>query len=329
MTRAEVPLQFFGKLRCRGDFVRSAHAGGLIQSLDRWMSSGIERMSEDVHWKQMYDQARPVHFLMLNAYKGSAVVGHLLPSADSSGRRYPFVLACGVDVPAEARSLGLSPLLFQSSWTKLHEDMRRASAATEDDASVCLHSLQTALVPGPGDPVLLAREFDAFVHQTSLGSYAQTLGLPGGMDSVRQLLLALGLLLQPLTDARPQEVDKGIWLPLPKTVWARPLFAAFWTDLIAMFIGAKGHDLTLIVPAGTDDDGGLRVCFSAGSPAVLQALMDERHSAEVFIPITDTDWVQSYLDGDYGLKKFASYLQQPSMSLAQVRQSFQEAFLGV
>ena len=62
------------------------------------MSSGIELMSEDVHWKQMYDQASPVHFLMLNAFKGSAVVGHLLPSADSSGRRYPFVLASAMDV---------------------------------------------------------------------------------------------------------------------------------------------------------------------------------------------------------------------------------------
>ena len=329
MSRMDVPLQFFGKLPCRGDFVRSTNAGGLIQSLDRWMSSGMEMMSEDVHWKQMYDQARPVHVLMLNTTKGSAVVAHLRPSADSSGRRYPFVLACAMDVPSETRSLGLCPLLFQSSWTKLHEDMRQASNATEDSASVCLHTLQASQVPGPGDLVILGREFDAFIHQTSLGSFSQTLGLAGGMEALRQLLLALGVLLQPLMDARPQEVDKGVWLPLPTTVWARPLFAAFWTDLIAMFIGAKGHDLTLLLPASVEDRGGLRVCFSAGSPAVLQAVMDERRSEEVFIPITDTDWVKTYLDGDYGLKKFSSYLQQPSMSLAQVRQSFQEAFLGV
>lgn len=328
MMRAELPVQFFGKLRCRGDFVRSANAGNLIQSLDRWMSSGIELMSEDVHWKQMYDQASPVHFLMLNAFKGSAVVGHLLPSADSSGRRYPFVLASAMDVQAEARSLALSPLLFQSSWTKLHEDMRVAVNATEADASACLINLHASHVPGPADPVILAREFDSFIHQTSLGSFSQTLALPGGMEPLRQLLLALGLLLQPLMDARPQEVDKGILLPLPKTVWARPLFAAFWTDLIAMFVGAKGHDLTLILPASIEDDGGLRVCFSAGSPMVLQALMDARHSEDVFIPITNTEWVHSYLDNDFGLKKFSSYLQQPSMSLAQVRQSFQEAFLG-
>jgi type VI secretion system protein ImpM len=99
-------------------------------------------------------------------------------------------------------------------------------------------------------------------------------------------------------------------------------------DLVAMFVGSKGLDLTLILPATMDDEGGLRVCFSAGSPAVLQALMDTRHSSEVFIPIDDTDWVRSYLDADYGLKKFSSYLQQPSMSLVQVRRTFQEAFLG-
>jgi type VI secretion system protein ImpM len=328
MSRHDVPVQFFGKLKCRGDFVRSTTASGLIHSLDRWMSSGIELMSEDVHWKQMYDQAKGVHFLMLNAIKGHAVVGHLLPSADSSGRRFPFIMACGMEVPAQAQSVALSPLLFQSSWTKLHEDMRSAVSASEDDAYTCLQNLQSATAPGAGDAVLLGREYEAFIGQTSLASFSQTLNIDGGMEQVRQLLLALGLLLQPLVDARPQEVDKGIVLPLPKTIWARPLFAAWWMDLIALFVGNKGLDLTVILPATMDDEGGLRVCFSAGAPAVLQALMDTRHSPEVFIPIDDTDWVRSYLDNDYGLKKFSSYLQQPSMSLVQVRRTFQEAFLG-
>ena len=80
-----LPMLFFGKLPGRGDFVRSASHPALIQSLDRWLSSGIELMAEDAHWKAIYDQADAAHFAMVSPHRHTAVAGHIVPSTERMG----------------------------------------------------------------------------------------------------------------------------------------------------------------------------------------------------------------------------------------------------
>ena len=58
-------LVYFGKLPSRGDFVRSAHHGALIEHLDRWQSQTMERLATDPRWKLRYDAAPTVQFAIL------------------------------------------------------------------------------------------------------------------------------------------------------------------------------------------------------------------------------------------------------------------------
>jgi type VI secretion system protein ImpM len=97
---ANVPLAYFGKLPSRGDFVRSANQASLIQTLDRWLSQGIELMSTDSRWKEVYDRGPKAHFAFLSVNSPRAMAGHLAASTDAAGRRFPFVVAGTFDVGA-------------------------------------------------------------------------------------------------------------------------------------------------------------------------------------------------------------------------------------
>ncbi|MBA4261696.1 MAG: type VI secretion system-associated protein TagF [Comamonadaceae bacterium] len=323
-----LPMLYFGKLPCRGDFVRSASHPALIQSLDRWLSSGVELMAEDAHWKQIYDQADSAHFAMLSPHRNTAVVGHIVPSVDTSGRRFPFLTACTIESENGTELLGLGPLKMQATWGRLAEAGHKARAANGDDAAIVLGDLAQLTVPGlmPSSAARLA--YRRYLEQTTVSSFVQDLSDINMALDVRQTVLALGLLLQPVMNSVGQPIEKGLSLPLPREDFNRFLVGTFWMDLLSRFLARSHHDLTLFMPRGVNHKPCLMIGFSAGAANVLQGLLDPRVTSGVFLSLNESPWVEAYVANDYALKKLSSYLQQPQMSLAQVLDTFQEAFLG-
>ena len=88
---------FFGKVPGRGDFVKGAGQHPLIGTLDAWVSGAMELLAEDPGWKAAYDAAGPIDFAFVGARSGVSVVGHLRPSVDASGRRFPFLAAAALE----------------------------------------------------------------------------------------------------------------------------------------------------------------------------------------------------------------------------------------
>lgn len=323
-----LPTLFFGKLPCRGDFVRSSTHPALIQSLDRWLSSGVELMAEDAHWKQIYDQAGPAHFAMVSAHRNTAVAGHLVPSTDTSGRRFPFLTACPIESESGPDLMSLGPVMMQAAWSRLADATHKAHAASEDDASTVLGDLAQLEVPSLMAATQARAHYHRFLEQTSLSSLVQDLSDANGALDLRQTLLALGLLLQPVMNSVGQPIEKGLCLPLPRDEFNRYLVATFWMDLLSRFLVRSGYDLTLFMPRSVRHTPCLMVGFSAGAASVLQGLFDPRVTESVFLKLNESPWVEAYVANDYALKKLSSYLQTPQMSLAQVLSTFQEAFLG-
>jgi type VI secretion system protein ImpM len=99
-------------------------------------------------------------------------------------------------------------------------------------------------------------------------------------------------------------------------------------DVVSRFLVRSGHDLTLFLPRGINHRPCLMIAFSAGASTALQGLLDTRATDSVFISLNQSPWVEDYVANDYALKKLSSYLLTPQMALAQVLESFQEAFLG-
>ncbi len=323
-----LPMLYFGKLPCRGDFVRSANHPALIQSLDRWLSSGVELMAEDVHWKQIYDQADSAHFAMLSPHRNTGVVGHIVPSVDTSGRRFPFLTACTIESENGPELLGLGPLKMQAAWGRLAEAGQKARASNGDDAATVLGALAQTVIPGLMASSAARKTYLRYLEQTTVASFVHDLSDIGVALDVRQTVLALGLLMQPVMNSMGQPIEKGLSLPLPRDDFNRFLVGTFWMDLLSRFLVRSNHDLTLFMPRGVNHRPSLMIGFSAGAANVLQGLLDPRVTSGVFLSLNESPWVETYVANDYALKKLSSYLQQPQMSLAQVLNTFQEAFLG-
>lgn len=328
MSRAvTVPLAYFGKLPSRGDFVRSAHQAGLIQTLDRWLSQGIELMSADPRWKEVYDRGPQVHFAFLAVNSPRAIAGHLAASADASGRRFPFVVAGTFDVAAPLEFLARAPMALTRPWARFEQAAQSACSAS--DATAVLGELAQVELELDTTPAAYDAGVRDFVELQSVGSLEAMLREAGHPINVRQTVLALGLLLQPLLTSSGQALKKGLRLPLPADPLYRPLVATFWLELVAPFLQRGDFEVALFMPRRARAAAQtLAIGFSGGSAAHLHAVLDPDAGNEVFVDPTPADWVEEHVRQDYAVSKLSSYLQQPQLSLRQAMTTFREAFIG-
>jgi type VI secretion system protein ImpM len=322
-----VPLAYFGKLPSRGDFVRSQSQAGLIQTLDRWLSQGIELMATDTRWKEVYDRQPSAHFAFLAVKSARAIAGHLAASTDASGRRFPFVTAGSFDVGAPLEFMPHAPMALARLWSSFEQAGRRARAA--EDASEVLGELAQMVVEIDTAPAAYDASVRDFIELESIGSLQALLRQAGHPIDLRQAMLALGLLLQPVLASDGQSLSKGLSLPLPADPFFRSVVATFWLELVVPFLQRGNFEVALFLPRSEGPKPPtLAIGFSGGSAAHLRAILDPVAAQEAFVDPTPADWVEDQVRDDYAVKKLSSYLQQPQLSLGQAMATFREAFLG-
>ena len=323
-----LPVGCFGKLPGRGDFVGGEESHQLMHVLDRWSGHALELMTRNPAWRELYDQAPPLHFAFLGSGNRVAVAGHFLPSRDASGRRFPFLLACRMEVARPLGFIGRSPLALSRPWSLMAALGREAA---QDAAPALRRIAATRIAIDPG-----ARAWDAafndFLELQDVAALEALLEGPGGSrPCLRQVLPALGLLLQPVA-AAGGGVDKGLSLPLPVDPLYRPLVAAFWLDLVSGFLARADFELVLLQPA--DDTSGARrprllLGFNGADARTLQAALDPAAAAGHFIAIDDAAWVDGQLSADYALHGLASHLDHGDLALGTARAAFNRSFLGI
>jgi type VI secretion system protein ImpM len=320
------PMLYFGKLPSRGDFVRSTHGPGLLQVLDRWLSGGMELMSHDARWKTLYDRAQPARFAFLGSRQPRGLAGHLMASQDASGRRFPFIMAatfeCAEPLPFFARA----PMALARAWTLLERSAQQAHAA--DDATPVLAGCNDAVVSVEGDAAAYDASYRDFCEMQTVGSLQSMLTGSGHAVNVRQLVLGLGLLLQPVLASGESHIERGLMLPLPAEPMYRPMVASLWLDLVAGFLGRAAFELCVFLPSSDGGPPTMTLGFEGNSPRSLYALLDPEQVAEIYIDTREAEWVEESLEQDYAVHKLSSYLDQPGLSLHQAASTFKEAFLG-
>ena len=326
---AQLPVGCFGKLPSRGDFVGGEGSHQLMQMLDRWSGDALERMARNPAWRQLYDEAPPLHFAFLGSGNRVAVGGHFLPSRDASGRRFPFLLACRMEVARPLGFIARAPLALSRPWSLMGRLGQQALAA--DDAAPALRDIAaTRLSIGPGTQAWDGA-FEDFLELQDIAALQALLRGSGHPHlSLRHALPALGLLLQPVA-AAAGGVDKGLALPLPADPLYRPLVAAFWLDLASGFLGRADFELVLLLREGTGADGRgpcLLLGFNGADGRTLHAALDPAEAAQRFIPIGEADWVEEQLSADHGLNKLASHLDRGELALGTARTAFNRTFLG-
>lgn len=316
---------YFGKLPSRGDFVRSAHHGALIEQLDQWQSQTMERLAADPRWKLRYDAAPTVQFAVLGTASRVGLVGHWRASQDSSGRRFPFVTACTFDVASPRTFADVAPVALARVWARLDQVSGVAHAAT--DMAHAQASLQSPLAMDVQETAARLA-FTDFLETHTVASFEQMLAASGSKVSLRQATLALGLLLQPVMSQGPARLTKALRLPLVQDATLRGPVAAFWLSLILGFF--QRHDVELgLHQVSHDGHSHLVLGFLGASAATLSVLIDAHTLAGEAVGVEQSEWVDDEVQKDYGLRKLSNYLRDPGLSLSQAVATYQEVFLGV
>jgi len=318
-------IGYFGKLPGRGDFLKSAGPNHqLVATLDRWAGQALELLAQDVNWKQLYDQAPALDFALLGSRSRQALAGHLRPSTDTSGRRYPFMAAVSMDVPQPLAFLSRSPIAFSRVWARLERETRVAAAAAdpvEPLAAMREHRANVNVLYETLNPA-----FQDFLEMQTLEALEARLAAAGHAVSLRRILLALGILLQPVMASSAARIGKGLLLPLPADPLYRNLVAALWLDLIAGFLARADFELLVILAGGAQPV--LAVGFNGLQGRALQARLDTRIAEHDHIPLLDPDWVEDHVADNATLRKLATYGAQGNLALRTARNTFRETFLG-
>jgi type VI secretion system protein ImpM len=309
-------IGYFGKIPARSDFVKMTHDGQVMRMLDEWLAQVMSSLPSSARWKLNYDALAPVSFAFVGPARRHAVAGHLVASRDQSGRRFPFLMMRTLDVADPEAFVSRCPLAFAPLW-RYFEAMAPKVVGSRDPGPH-LH-----VIPEAG---VALGEFDAalsdYLATGTIASLSTQLGCPSA-----RLILALGLLLQPVMHSKPRALHKSLVLPLPEDEAGRCAVAAFWMELVAPFLRRGEFDLALFLTR-QDDKPVLVLGFCSAAAETLRAIIDPQVGSEQQVGFADTSWVDEQLGLDVDVRALASYLDQPELPLRLARELFLKTFIG-
>lgn len=113
---------WMGKLPCAGDFLSHGLPCETAAQLDHWISQNLVWLNENKPgWPQLYFKSPARGFVIeqgctLHTQESARVIGILMPSVDSVGRPYPFILLQGIPASPLLESLSFDRQI-QAIWT--------------------------------------------------------------------------------------------------------------------------------------------------------------------------------------------------------------------
>jgi type VI secretion system protein ImpM len=320
-----VPIGYFGKIPGRGDFVKDCDNPALLLRLDDWLARAMDLLMADADWKASYDAVAPLHFAIFGPRRRHAIAGHIVAGTDESGRRFPFLMMGAVDVPEPAAFVPAAPLTLARLWNRFDMLSRTMTATLDADAALRAAGGQVVeldLRPGAHDAA-----FADFTEQQTLATLQSLLAQAGYTASVRRVLLALGMLLQPVLASSTSRLEKSLALPLPADPLVRHLVGAYWMHAIAPFLARADFELALFVTR-IEAQPRLVLGFGGASAHTLQAVMDPRAGSARHIAFDDLDWVDDQAGADYAVAKVSRHLQRSGVSLKSALDALCTAFIG-
>lgn len=311
-------IGYFGKIPARADFIKLAPDTELMGVLDDWLAKVMSRLPDDARWKIHYDALAPVNFAFVGPRRRHAIAGHIVASRDQSGRRFPFLMMRTLEVADPAAFVSRCPLVLDPLFALFAAMAPRVQGAADPAGPLQEVADSVLVLEEQCEPVLAA-----FLATATVGSLAALLG----RTDVRELVLALGLLLQPVMHSGAADVEKSLVLPLPDDPGSRAVVAAFWMELIAPFLRQADLDLVLFVTE-LEQRPVLVVGFCDACVHSLHALIDPLIGREQQVSFADTGWVDDQVGIDIDVRALASYLDQPQLPLKLARELFLDTFIG-
>lgn len=321
-TAEAMSINYFGKLPSQGDFVKTNRNHQLLAMLDRWAGGGMGLLSEATGWKTTYDKAPPIHFAFVGTRSRTVVGGHFVPSHDASQRRFPFMAATRLEVSQPLAFMARMPLALSRLWAVTERHCHAAVAA--EDAGEALQTLADVQVDVTTDAQACSAPYDEFLDSETVGSLQAMLEEAGHEVSVRNIILGVGALMDPVRASGATQLQKGLVLPLPTV--RRHLVASLWCDLLIGFLGHANFELAVLLDCSAMPT--LTVGFNGAHDRALHSALDVHVSGDYNVVLTTVQWADESVAQEYAMKKLASYLDHDGLSLRMARDTFVETFHG-
>lgn len=323
--QTQAKMSYFGKIPSRGDFVKAADNPALLEILDEWLTETMRLLAEDPRWKSGYDIAKPVNFAFLGPQKSHAIAGHIIASNDMAYRRFPFLTMGTLDIPDPLTFVASSPLILSKLWHRL--ETHGADIMRAENAMQPLQTLSNEPIAVDSRGAQNFSTFDVFLKTQHIASLQHLLVNAGFEGNVRHLVLAIGLLLQPVMTHHTTQLSNSLSLPLPIDKQHQSLVASFWMHLISPFLVRLDLELSLFFTE-IKQRPTMVIGFNGASSVTLQAILLPQAASEHLISLESAEWVEEQVDSDYGIKKLASYLALDDLSLHAALEHFQSIFIG-
>lgn len=324
MTTPLAKLSYFGKVPSRGDFIKSSDQLALLQVIDQWISDSMQALVQDPRWKVYYDAMRAIHFVFVQMEGAHLVAGHLISSHDSAERRFPFVLLSALELNAAPPLVTACPMMLQPIWSQLMMQANRLRSMSDIEDSSRPLMLEPLTIPNEAQ---CTAGLEEYLHIQTMGGLQRLLTDSGFQGDLRQAMIALGSLLQPIAHVNDVEATKSIILPLPRESMHRDLVASFWMRLMTPFFAHQSLELSVML--SEFDYPVLVLGFSGASPEQLMAMVSPVMRTQHCISVEDSEWVETLIEEEFGVNKLSMYLQQSELSLSSACAFFDETFLGI
>lgn len=316
---------YFGKIVSRGDFVKSTSGAHVIALIDKWAAQGMEMLIANAAWKTYYDNAGPIDLLFISLRGKHAICGCLVPSGDTSSRRFPFITATLFEIDDAATFLPFSLLALERHFG--HQRALAHHASKTHDAADTLAKLNDVPFDTESAQGNAQNAYDAFLLNTSITGLSESLRLDEGPLTLRRMILAVGYLLQPVLSNFATPPQKGLALPLPCAPTQLTLVKTLWLDLISVFLCRSDFELSVFSCTHFGKPK-LIVTFNGTTPFAFLALFEEHAAQEHLIDVSQSAWVEDYVHQDPAAFKLSSYMEHGNLTLRQMVETFRQSFFG-
>lgn len=283
----------FGKTPMYADFIRVNAGSPAARAWDEWLNRSLAEMRrlEGEDWEVIFDAAAPLQFVGRPSHDHRQILaGHIHPSRDASGRRFPLTIFCELQLDRLGRGIQVLPFALKRFLESAAEVARGASERDLDSSAI---RSMSSLVPE--NPVELGRAMADHLREITMESFWS--GLFGSTDDPRKYLSIKNIfgILAPLRGYDPQRLSMG--LRFPGTPLESPippgLSMATWASLSRAVIGDESMSASWIFwrSASAIQRPGCFLFFRTPTPGALTTMLDPGHAM-------DTIWDVETLGND-------------------------------
>lgn len=314
---------YFGKIPSRSDFVKSTSGTKVIGLMDQWIAHGMELLMAMPDWKTSFDSAGPFDFLFLGMKRKHAIHGTMVPSRDTSARRFPLIAATSFELVNPLQFLRLGSLALDGMCRSRRNAMRHAIEA--QDMPYSLELLNSRMTDSDFQIQDAEARCTSYLAAQSLASLGAMLTSDVNAVPLRHMVLTLGNMLLPLRAASAAAPQKAIALPLPQWEADRIDAMAFWLQLVSVCIMGSSVELSLFSGMHLGCPRVI-IAFNGVTPLIFQSLFDEQAANDSLIDLAQTRWNEEHDAAYPSCAALSSHLKHQELSALQLVASFRNTF---